>query len=931
MNWFRLSIYCIVTSLFPILCFGSNFSFSKISVENGLSNNQVNVIFKDSYGFMWFGTFEGLDRYDGVEIRSYAQRFPEAVGNVNSISEDSEKQLWIGTATGLFYRNNKDDRFERVPLNRKNIAVRSLAFVLDTVLCVGTTTGLFLVNSRTKKSEHILLNDVTTEKENYINGILTDNIGNCWLATHNGLIKYSLTDQKKEFFQCNLFPLDAYNSFSSICNIGNKIYLGTSYMGLLEFDSSTKNFTRGVDVDNKIILTMATDKKERLFVGTDGGGLKVVNIKSGDVTDIDSQENNSASLSSNSVYSFYLDQNDRYWVGTYTGGVNYTNSFKLNFKLHPVTSGNSDESKNVRSFYFAPDGTQYLGTRNGVIQIGKGGDANTYQVDAENKMGLRSNIILSLYPYNGAILIGTYGGGISLLSPGERKIRPFLTNSIFDKGNTHAFETDNKGNLWIATFIGIYRYSPGNKSFVNFNKQNSDLVNDEIFDLLFDSKGRLWVGTMSGISVFSVNGDRLIKTKIPDEGKINFKVNCIYEDQSGNIWLCTERGGVAMFDQSLSKVKFFQEADGLPDNSVCAIVEGNKGEYWLSTLKGFCKYTARNKRFVRYSLSDGLPGLVFSPAASFYAPDGNIYFGNEKGLVYFNPAAIERTSKTDKICITDFFVSGKPVVPGEKSVLKQSPEATKTIELDSWSNSIGFRFVNLNFANSIENSYQYRLEGFDKDWKSNGNRNTVFYENLKPGSYIFEVRNGNESDGNTASFVDVKVQIRKSFFNLPIFFILLLLLVAGGGFVFVKYIVGRKKKEALLLLPATSKKVEKCKGNKIPEYQSSIIHEITRAMETKKPYLNAEFKLADLASEIKFPLHEISHVLNQGLNQSFPDFVNKYRVEEVQKRLKDKAYDRFTFFAIAQQCGFNSKTSFYRTFKNETGKTPADYVKDLHK
>lgn len=928
MNWFgKLSLVFTLCS-FQFLSLGNNLSFSKLSVENGLSNNQVNAIYKDSYGFMWFGTIEGLDRYDGVEIRPFSQKFPETVENVYAISEDSEKQIWVGTSTGLFYRNLQLDKFERVPLVKEAIVVKSLAFLSDSCLCVGTANGLFLVNPKTRNSERILLNQDISSNENYISGIFPDNHGNCWLATHSGLLRYSLDTKKKDIFRNNLFPQDGYNSFTSLCNIGNKIYLGTSFTGVVEFDLSTKVFSSEFNIDNKIVLSISTDGRERLFVGTDGGGLKVINVRTKEIKNIVNQEDNPASLSSNSIYSFYLDKNERYWIGTYSGGVDFSRSFVRSFKLHPVTTKSPEANKSIRSFYFAPDGSQYFGTRNGFIQVEKSGEASFFQVNSNNTAGLRSNIILSVYPYRGDILLGTYGGGISLFSPSDKRIKPFLNNSIFNIGNTYAFETDNAGNLWIATFSGVYRYSPVTKQIINFNKQNSGLPSDEIFELTFDSKGRIWVGTMSGFSVFNVKSDHLEKLNLPDVEGNTFKVNYIYEDQVGNVWICTERGGLFVIDQGLAQVKIFHETEGLSDNSVCAILESNTGEYWISTLKGFCKYSSKNKRFTRFSLSDGLPSLVFTPASAYLSKDETLYFGNEKGLISFNSAEIEGSLKSETIRLTDFYLFGKAVIPGPESALKRPIESTTLIRLSNWSNSIGFRFVSLNYINPADNNYEYKLEGLDKDWKNNGNSSTVFYEKLKPGNYTFKVRNANEPEENSVSVASVNIQVQRSLFVSPFFFGLLFVLLSAGGFLLWKYIVRLKQKGLIQVQPV---KAEKYKGTKIPEKQSSaIINEMKRVMVEKKPYLNAEFKLADLASEINCSLHEISQVLNQDLNQSFPDFVNRYRVEEVKKRLEDKAYDRFTFFAIAQQCGFNSKTSFYRIFKNETGKTPADYVKDLN-
>jgi ligand-binding sensor domain-containing protein/AraC-like DNA-binding protein len=798
----------------------------------------------------------------------------------------------------------------------------------DSTLSVGTNNGLYLVNTKTLKPEHVDFKDLPNKKSSNITGIFPDNHGNCWLSTYYGLIRYSLASKKSDLFLFKNLPEDAFNSFSSICSIGNKIYLGTSYQGIVEFDLSTKIFTNGINTDNKIILALSSDNKERLFVGTDGGGLKIINVRTQKVENIEKQENDPSSISSNSIYSFYLDDSNRYWIGTYSGGVSYTKNTTNNFKLHPVTTAYSEANKSIRSFYFAPDGTQYFGTRDGFIQILKKGTARFFHANPNDKNGLRSNIILSVFPYMGDILLGTYGGGISRFSVSEQRIKPFLDNNIFPNGNTYAFDTDRMGNLWIASFKGIYKYSPTDKSIINFNKQNSDLKSDEIFKITFDSKGRLWIGSMAGTMVMNPKGDKLEKIELPQMAVNNFKTNYIYEDQAENIWVCTERGGLFLLDPTLSSCKTYRDTDGLPDNSVCAIIEGSTGEYWISTLKGFCKFSSLTQKFSKFTVSDGLPSLAFTPAATHLSEDGTLYFGNEKGLVYFTPAEVAETALKSKIRLTDFYLFGKAVQPGPESVLKKCIETTEEINLNDRSNSIGFRFVAFNYNNPADNLYQYRLEGFDKEWRNNGSNNTVYYEKLSPGSYIFRVRNAEDPDPNSTNNLAIKIVIHHFWIKSPFFIGFMLLLLLAGVYLVVKYIQ-KLQKEGLKLMEAPQK-LEKYKGVKIPENESArIVKELKKYMDEKRPYLNAELKLADLANEINYPVHEISQVLNQDLQQSFYDFVNSYRIEEVKKRMADKAYEKFTFIAIAEQCGFNSKTSFYRIFKNETGKTPADYLKEI--
>lgn len=240
MTWYKAIAILCVFCFYQLSCLGQELTFSKLSVENGLSNNHVNAIFKDSYGYIWIGTLDGIDRYDGVEIRPFSYRFPGSAETVSSITEDSFRTLWVGTSTGLLHYNQMSDRFDRIQIDSNNISVNALAILPDSNLCVGTDDGLFLVHTGSMESEKLLLTALPGNQGVSVSGIFPDKHGNCWLSSSNGLHKYTFSDKGSELFRYELIPPAAYNSFSSICGIGNKLYLGTTSVGIVEFDLHTK-------------------------------------------------------------------------------------------------------------------------------------------------------------------------------------------------------------------------------------------------------------------------------------------------------------------------------------------------------------------------------------------------------------------------------------------------------------------------------------------------------------------------------------------------------------------------------------------------------------------------------------------------------------------------------------------------------------------
>lgn len=923
---FRKYILFAAFFLIQSYCLGNRPTFSKLSVENGLSSNQVNAIFKDSRGFIWIGTLNGIDRYDGLELRAYSSKYDKAVENVQAIQEDNQGNIWVGTMAGLLRYSPKSDQLELIPIDSTRVHVQALKMLSNNLLGVGTTTGLYLLNTDVVEVQKIHL-PTTSPRQNYnVTDLLLAEDDHCWITTTAGLLKYHIPSQKSQVFNCLLGASPSYNSFTSICRIGNILYLGTANIGLLEFDLSTNTFTEGVRLDNRLILNLSSDGKEFVFAGTNGGGVKIINVHKGTVENIIAQQNNPESLTADAIYSLLLDDEGRFWIGTYSGGLCFSNKFEGDFKVFDLSADHPEINNSIRSFYLAPDGSKYYGTRNGFASISRAGVFNFFQSSANGNTTLRSNIILSIYPFGEDLLIGTYGGGISRFSTATQSISPFLDDLALSEGNIYDFAVDREGWLWITSFEGLYRYSPRSRELINFNTLNSALANDQLFEISFDSRGRLWVGSITGVQAFKFEKQELVPIDLSIISDNRFKTNYVYEDQKGQIWICTERGGLIQVDADLTRSHVYREEDGLPDNSVCTILEDQQGDLWVSTLKGLCRFSTATKLVTKYSMSDGLPGLVFTPAASYLEHDGTVYLGNEKGLVHFKPADLDISSTSPKIMITDFYLSGKEVHPEEDSPLTSIIEETEEIRLPAQKNDIGFRFVSLNYINASNNRYQYKMEGLDQDWKDNGSNNTVFFEDLLPGEYIFRVRNTNDPNLAIGNEIQVKILIRPRFYKTSFFYLLFSSLIVAGFIILFRYMRSLPGKIKAEIPPST--KVQKYNGSIISMDRSeAIIAELRKQMTEEKHYLNPNLKLFDIANKANYPMNEISQVLNQHLDQSFPEFINKYRVEEVKKLMRDDEFRRFTLVAIAKQCGFNSKTSFYRIFKKETGQTPADYMK----
>ncbi|WP_321345280.1 two-component regulator propeller domain-containing protein [uncultured Draconibacterium sp.] len=906
---------------------GSVHTFTKLSVENGLSNNEVNVIYKDSHGFIWFGTLHGLDRFDGIEIRSYAEKFPDQIENILSIEEDANKNLWIGTSEGLYGYKQDLDRFIKISLDGK-YSITIIRSVDEDRLFLGTEKGLVIYNIKTEDVQHILIDtEEPLSAQNYITDILLDSHGSCWLATHRGLTRITVDDNEINNYYFESEYQEDYNSFTSLCALGNRMYLGTANKGIVEFNLNTKIFLKNNFIEDCLVTTISSDHREKLYIGTNGSGLLIFNLRTNQVERVEKVEDDPRSLSSNSVYSFLVDENQRLWIGTYSGGVNYSNTVLGGFQLHEISTDYSSINKSIRSFYFSSDSNYYFGTRNGFIHMNQDEEITLFR--GNNTAGqLRSNIILTIYPFDKQLLIGTYGGGVSIYNPVNKHMGLFLNDDRFRNSNNYAFTSDNEGRLWVASHDGIYSYLEQDGRIRNYNIENSQLINNEVFYLTTDSENRLWIGTSKGFSVYNIEGDSLKAIQLPEIAENSNKVNYIIEDLAGNIWICTEIGGLYMINDDLDNFKVYEQKDGLPDNSVCSIIENSPGSFWISTLKGFCHFSLKENSFKNYSISDGLPGLVFSPAAVYLANDGQLWFGNEKGLMGFYPENVDENVVESRIVITNLYTSGQNVELEDNPTLNKPIEFADELILDHKSNNIGFRFVDLNYLSPYDNNYFVMLEGFDKEWQNNGNKNTIFYDGLKPGKYVFRVKNVVSAAEEAENSKELTIVVSQVFTRSVAFWVgIILIVVAISAYLYRTYTKLKKIQRKYIEEHGVARKYQS--SGLSDKDLNAIVEKVKQYVKTEKVYLNTDIKLSEVAKELNMPSHHISQALNQVLDQGFSDFINKYRVREVRYLLENDAQKNLTLMAIARQCGFNSKTSFYRVFKKFTGKTPIDYIDSL--
>lgn len=889
--------------------YGQDRSFHTVSVEDGLSNNFIRKIYKDNRGFIWLGTLKGLDRFDGISFKSYIHS-KDQEGNVFDLIETNTNSLWIATNNGLWELNFDNEKLTQTPFSGGKQFL-CLNKDEDNRLLAGTTNGLYIVSG--KDVQYISLSQQLPQGYTVIvQGIYPDANRTCWLATSQGLF---FCDYSSGEPQIAHYSYDKINNFSSIQKDGPNIYIGTKGHGIIRFDILSKQFSRYIHIGNDLILFLSRDKNNHLWAGTDGRGLIKISTSRDMVLESFLHYNQDKnSIASNAVYSF-LEDDQILWVGTYSTGLSY--SINKTFKTYSYKNFSS-QNLHVRSLYVR-DKERFIGTRDGFVYINEDKEIiESFISGKTNSLHLSSNTIFNIFPYKGKFLLGTLQG-LRVFNPEDLSIKPFHENPVFETGNFYDFTEDSNKNLWIASFKGVIRVSASGE-VVQFTQENSGLINNTIHSIRKDNRNRIWIGTKSGVCYYDPAQDIFRKAEVLPSSIDICKITNIYTDRNADIWFCTETNGLYRINSDLTSCEHYTTDDFLPDNAVSSIMEDGLGYFWVATHKGLMRCTFADDKCHTYWLSDGLPGLMFNPGACYYDPENKrFWWGNEKGLIYCDIEDIRNRNTPPPVHIIRFYINGKEITTNTKH-LPKAIDRTSEIRLSRFENSFGFDFVALNYLYPNDNTFETRLDGLDSEWNMLPKGETsVYYGDIPPGKYTFRIRLA----GYPETEKNLTIIIKHSWTTLAWLIPTLLLC-------FVLFFFGYKFRQSIL---RQKRKVSGHKKEIRPEATGkdySLQHQaLLRLMEEKKPYLEPELKMSHLTAELKCSSKELSELFRDSIKQSFADFINSYRVHAFKERIKKGEHEKFTILALSEQCGFSSRSSFFRIFKKITGVTPLEYLKQV--
>jgi len=813
-TYLKIIFLFILITLNPVY---AELKFKHLTVSDGLSQSTVLSILQDSQGFMWFGTEDGLNKYDGYKFTVYKhdQNNPNTLSNnyIWSIHEDEPGILWVGTANGLNKFDVKNNTFvhykhdDKDPNSLSHNDVRAIVEDDTDTLWIGTYGGgLNQFERKTEKFVHYMHDDKNPHSlsSNYIywdGGLYVDSAGALWIGTDEGGLN-QLNQDTKNFVR---YQHDAKDP-DSLSN--NEIYfihedksgalwIGTAE-GLNKFDKDSKTFRHYLPDSSN--LSIHEDSAGTLWIGTDGEALYQFNQDLETYVHYQYGANNLHGLNNKYLNIFYQDKAGTLWIGTWGGGLNVLEQTKkFGLYQHTPNDPKSLSDNTVIVIYEDSQDILWIGTGGAGLNKfdRKTGKFVHYHSDENNSNSLINDNISDLVEADkGVFWIGTWEG----LDKFDHKTETF-THYQHDDNNPNSLihnhinivYKDRMGFLWIGTDgHGLDKFDPQTETFVHYkyDENNSLSLSDNQVNAIYeDSLGVLWIGTIVGLDKFDRETETFVHYQHEDNNPNSLssgQVYDIYEDSRGFLWVGTAGGGLNKFNRATGTFSHYRKKDGLPNDTINYILEDEQGKLWLSTNKGLSKFDPQMETFRNYDVSDGLQSNEFLWGSGYKSRSGELSFGGPNGFNLFRPNEIKDNTILPPVLLTNFKIFNKPVSLGGDSPLQQHISFTKALTLSYQDSVVSFEFVALNYINPQKNQYAYKMEGVDKDWVYvDSTRRFATYTSLDAGDYVFKVKGSNNDGVWNEEGTSIKITVTPPWWETMAFrgsLLLFIVVLALGGF-----------------------------------------------------------------------------------------------------------------------------------------------------
>ncbi|BAV06751.1 Signal transduction histidine kinase [Filimonas lacunae] len=810
-TWIAFAVILISLPVVRLQAQSSQINFTSLTAQNGLSYNTINAILKDKYGWMWFATDDGLNRFDGTRFTIYRHKEGDSASlpdnNITCMHEDRKGNLWVGSGRGnVCMYDRKRDVFVSVKgyknANALDNCVRSLHDDYSGKIWVASFTGIHIIDPLALTVAPLPLITLAgkTPADKLAMCIYEDSHKQTWVGTNHGLYLYNRSLNKFQQFQrgnsvAGNLVCDSINCLAEDKN--GKLWVCTEN-GVSMLQPGSNRFVNyrqpeaDAGLNGNVMYSLAADSSGQLWIGTENG-LAILTPATGRIQRILPDARSVYSLRNKSVRAVYIDNSQGiYWLGCYLGGIN---KYDKNLNLFQLKQSNAFDAHGLS----APLVTSF----------------------AEGD--------------NGNVYVGTDGGGLNLYSRATGLFNHLTVGKAAESGRLAilSLEKDRQGDIWIGTFgKGLFRYHPATGASQQFTKATGKeaIRSNDIFSLLADSRGLLWIGTNGGgTDVYDTRTNRMLyhytRTPVaPDdrplplngyirgiqedkEGRIwmgscgtgivrlntvtgqcdvynnansqlpSMDVRCMLYDSKGRLWVGTGNG-LSLFDAVLQRFTTYNEKQGLANAVIHDIVEGDNGVVWVSTNNGISSFTTSSSRFTNYMHYNGVQNNNFVMRSGIRAADGEIFFGGLDGFNSFYPSALKQNHNMPAVVLTDLHVANQSVSPAEKGPIQEHISTAGVMHL-RYGQNFALSFAALDFTSPEQNRYAYRLEGFDNDWVDAGSHQTASYTNIDPGEYVFQVKACNNDGVWNSNGARIRIVIDPPFWRTTTAYVLYVLLIAG--------------------------------------------------------------------------------------------------------------------------------------------------------
>lgn len=896
----------------PGLC-QNDYYFRHYQVENGLSHNTVMCSLQDQSGFIWLGTKDGLNRFDGNAFKVFRQDElnPTSIGNdyIRCLYIDKKNRMFAGTQQGLYAYHPLTESFTHIISSGKK-SIRDVCIDLKGNIWYIAEATLFRHKNNSykayKQNQHFVPTAMCLAAD-----------GSLWVASGNGeLNKY---DSATDSFRSLTALSPQASSFGWIEKLyasdANTIFLGTSVQGLFAYDVNTNVCSSIIKVNGDktgiYVRDILQTAQNEIWLATESG-IFVYNSDDKSIVNLKKDYHNPYSLSDNAIYTLCKDKEGGIWAGTFFGGVNYYARKQLVFqKYFPDYSKKTISGNAVREIVKDMYGNLWVGTEDaGLNKIDTKGNI-THFMPSGNTTSLSYYNIHGLLTVRDTLWIGTFEHGLNLLDIKTGKVIKRFTagdgagdlksNFIFSLYRTQS------GNILIGTTAGVYRYEQRNNSFIAIPH-----LSGYTYNILEDHRGVLWSATISeGIKYYDpVTGKRGgFANNIHNKNTIsNNMVNSLFEDEAHNIWIATEGGGMCRLDPDRKNIKRYSTKTGMPSNFVFKILEDEYRQLWITTAKGLVQFNPKTEELKVYTSANGLLNDQFNYSSGYKDPSGKLYFGSVKGMVSFKPSKFPADDYNPPVIFTGFQVNDVEVPISNNSALTQSIVYTKKIRLPHHQSSFSIDFAALTHTSPQMNSYAYKMDGLDTGWTYLEKNRKVYFTDLSPGTYVFNVKTGNNTGRWTTQQASLTITINPAWWRSKPAYFFYFIMISIIGFLAFRYyhrhIKNQNQQKIDLLIFEREKEIYDAKM----KFFTNIAHEIKTPLTLIKAPLERVIDKTSGIPEIKNSLavmerntNRLIDLTNQLLDYRKTEaggFTLTFEEENICKLLEENVS---TFIPLAEQ------------------------------